>query len=324
MNKRKLFLIFFVFCLSCGIFCQKDEYNDKQNISIEYNGLTGTLTNLINAQKEQILYLGSNNILMKQLFEHDYSNVLECDSAISEYINSEKNEYYYEELANIIENEILQRFEEDEDVNAFVLVEPSEQENGMVFNFYVDLEKPVILPISIENPDNLLTIKFNIKGVVKETINCVLLFDSNEVINGDMYKGIKVRFDSLSINLLLESQDSLYDESVIPEDVVPGTVEVVYHDAVSTPKICDLALFATINWYLHNVNEGDLNDGDDMISYEDILNKNCRWFSSTESAFTFNFNTSDIKVDYNYDELFEKDTYDNVIHVDLLTVSNNQ
>jgi hypothetical protein len=267
---------------------------------------------------------GTSGVMIKRLFDHDYSSILDSDAAISDYINTESDEYYYEVLANAIENQILQKFEDEQDIDIYVSVDASEQEKDMTINFSVYLEKPVILPVLLDDPEKSLTVKFDIDAIVKETIDCSLFIDSDETIDGDMYKAIKIRFDTFSIEVISQSYQESIDDSLILPDVVPDTVEVTYQNVVYKPEIRDVYLSAAIDWYLVNANEERSEDTPETVSYKDLFNGDCQWLSSTRCFLEFDFSMetktidaqpqdiTNLKVEYSDDDLFDAYESDNV------------
>jgi len=238
------------------------------NPPIEYTGLTKTLVFLLKSRAPSVIQVGSNRIQVESLFPDDTSELFDCDSAIYEYLES-TDDPYYEALTERIKSSIYEKFEGREG-SLFLHVEAAGDEDGMSIALYAHRSLLVSVPVELRAEDGSFGFSFTVLRPLEYEIGMELLVDA-ETVNSERYlEGLRLRIDTLSVQLGFDPKDEDYSE--ITEAEMDTPVRFTLEGSVDPARIVSCDLFSRSAWYFRGspaVDSGTEEAADDEYEDED-------------------------------------------------------
>jgi hypothetical protein len=242
---------------------------------IAFNGLTGTLENIIASRSGTKVMIGSYSIYVDDLIDEDIASVSTCDSLLKEYLDGDE-ECNYGQFSDIIRQTIIDNFD-DKSGFLFTNVTASEEVNIIHISIAIDYGKTMLLPVYIETVDEALKISFTVPCTVEYSFAVNFEIDSDKVLNGTGAQGVSIEIEQFMIEL--KAFDGEWNHKL----------NIVHDDAIRDASIADFDIHVAFNWYLCDA-EG--NDPDTRyLSYEQIGNGEYAWQLDATSSMSFSIAT---------------------------------
>lgn len=263
--------IILIVILLSSIFLFSEEQDALYSKKIPFNGLTGTITDLLASRPKAKIPLGSFYINPDDIVEKNIYRIYDCDDLVNKYL-TENDECYYGELAEIIKESISNNVS-DKTACVYVIADASEENNAVTINIAINYSKNVILPVYIDTITSELKVSFTIPCTIEYNVSLNIEIDSNKINNDDRLEGISIALESYSINIKPYEDDWNY------------TATAVYRNEIYELTLKEYSINAYINFMLLANNECD--EETPQITYEELSNGNYKWDIGSVSYLSF-------------------------------------
>jgi len=258
--------------LSCGISAFSDQGNGASSIKITYNGLTGTICDLLETRPKARIVLGSCHMDPADIVEKSIDRIFDCDEVSNKYL-TENDECYYEQLAEIIKEKISDNVM-DKTACVYVMVDASEDRSIVTISVAMNYSKTVILPVYVDSANSELKVSFSIPCSIEYDISFSVEVDSEKVNADDKLNGSSVRLDDYTLNI--KPYEGEWDY----------TATVVYNNSLYELELEEHSIEAYANWTLTDDNENNDEEAP-KITYEQLSAGDYRWDIGARSHLSF-------------------------------------
>jgi hypothetical protein len=273
----------------------------SQRHGVKYDGLTGTLVNLLKTRTPENFVIGAYEISMEDLIDTDMASLFDCDSVINNYISEAGEEASYEMLSDVLKNRIEDRFAGD-DGSLFVNVSSDTTADGLYINFSIFRDKQVSIPIVLNASDTSFSTSFDTTCIVKFESDIDLFINAGKVNSGSKNDGVRIRINKLTFDLTSGSeyeehtgdsdcQDYGSSDSAIfvpkPEKTIPFYLEGKKYSAAAR---C-FSIYAISYWYLAPEGATDfvIDEGECYtLTYRQLEKGEFKWDNENLSSFSTN------------------------------------
>ena len=142
--RNRAILLALLLCAGFG-FC--DGLKEPPSRPLPFNGLTGTISDLLGSRPGALLSLGSLRVDVDTILDGGVDSLYECDEEAYAYLDSNE-ECYYEQLAAVVK-EAIEGNIGDRAASVFVVVDASEDAGGILISLAVEIVKNAVLPMYI-------------------------------------------------------------------------------------------------------------------------------------------------------------------------------
>ncbi len=167
---------------------------------IPFNGLTGTLENIIESRPNQKIAIGSYSVLVDDLVDDDIAGLSACDTALNSYLD-ENEECSYGRFSDIIRQTITDNFN---DKSGFLHadVEVSEEDASTIhISIAIEYGRTMLLPVHIETVDGEVKVSFTVPCTVEYNMAANIDIDSGRILNGTEGQGVYIGVEYFGISL---------------------------------------------------------------------------------------------------------------------------
>lgn len=228
---------------------------------IPFTGLTGTVTELLNARPKAAIPLGSYYLDPEELVAENANAIFTCDEAGNAYLSGE-GEVYYERFSDVLSDEISKNVME-KFASGHVLVNASADGDIITISFDVQCTQNSILPLYFDTANSFLKVSAGIECVIDYQIAFDLELDS-EIVNGDeMLKGVNITLHECSLEIKAIEGDSR------------NTAKVMYDNGFHDVLLGDESVSLYMNWRL--LGNGEDTGEPQKITYERLENGDYAW-----------------------------------------------
>ncbi len=265
---------------------------------VEYSGLTRTIVSLLKTRTPGSIVIGSNEFSVEDLFSTDIASIFDCDSVISSYLTEAGENASYGILSDALRNSIMDRIKE-EDGDMFVHISSDTIPGGMFFNFYVNICKPVTIPVMLAASDSSFSTSFDTICTAEFETDLDLFIDAGMVNSGKEKDGLSIRINRFSFELTSdpEAGDLAY-ENGCQDDESGGTFDFTGEPEMVFPFFIEgnqftatarcLSLYAKSYWYLspEEENSFDIDEGESYtLTYGQLEKGDFQWDDVNLSSF---------------------------------------
>jgi len=238
---------------------------DAASPKIPYEGLTGTIVELLRVREVPTILLGSNGYRIEDFIDDDIDELYSCDAALSEYLGSDEP-CNYERLSAIIEDAILAALD-DKSAAAFAIVEASEDGNTISLSIALEYSKNILLPIYLETIEGEVKASCAIPSALRFSVAMSLVVDSDTVLNESVLSGTSIGIDSLTMSVKPTESDWKAEASLL------------YQDELAALTLAESKVDIDLYWNLCDAEGGYLEDR--KLSYEELGRGEYRWVQDT-------------------------------------------
>ena len=194
--KTRVILLAMLLCAGFG-FC--DEPRNPTSTPLPFNGLTGTISELLGSRPGALLSLGSSRVDVDNILDGGVDGIYECDKEAYAYLDSSE-EHYYEQLAAVVK-EAIEGNIGDKAASVFVIVDAAEMDGGIVISFAVEIVKNAVLPMYIRTVGGFLEASLALPCAVVYDWEMNLAIDPERVLNEDSAMGVSIGVDRCSVTI---------------------------------------------------------------------------------------------------------------------------
>jgi len=257
--------------LSCGISVFSDQGNSASSRKIPFNGLTGTICDLLKTKPKARILLGSCRMDPGDIVEKSIDKIFDCDEVSNKYL-TENDECYYERLAEIIKEKIGDNIM-DKTACVYVMVDASEDGSIATISIAVNYSKNAILPVYIDTANSELKVSFAMPCVIEYDISFSVEVDSEKVNADDKLNGTSIKIDNYTVNIKPYEDEWNY------------TATLAYNNALYEVKLEEHSIQAYANWTL--VDDHGNDEEAPKITYEQLSTGDYRWDIGSMSYLSF-------------------------------------
>lgn len=261
-----------IILLSCGISLFSDQGNGASSKKIPFNGLSGTICDMLETRPKARIALGSSRMDPEDIVEKSIDRIFDCDEVANKYL-TENDECYYEQLAEIIKEKISDNVM-DKTACVYVMVDASGDGSIVTISVAMNYSKTAILPVYIDSANSELKVSFSIPCSIEYDISFSVEVDSEKVNADDKLNGSSVRLDDYTLNI------KPY------EDEWDYTATVAYNNSLYELELEEHSIEAYANWTLTDDNENNDEEAP-KITYEQLSAGDYRWDIGAMSHLSF-------------------------------------
>jgi len=276
--EKKILLLCLLLCGSAVFTEQPDNTYSKK---IPFNGLTGTITDLLGSKPNARIPVGSCYINPDEIVEKSIDTIYDCDEMVNKYLTG-NDECYYGQLAEIIKEKINNNVL-DKTACVYVIADASEESNVSTISIAVNYSKNAILPVYIDTISSELKVSFAIPCTIEYNVSFIIEVDSDKVNDDDKLRGTSIGVESYTINIKPYEGDW------------NCAATIVYNNTIYELSLQEYTINAYINWMLLDNNE--YNGETPQITYEQLSTGDYKWDIGSISYLSFSGEINNTMID---------------------------
>jgi len=266
MKKSKKCTMLFIL-LSCSSLVFSLGPSDTASIKIPYDGLTGTIENLLKSRETTKVVIGSYGYCIEDFIDDDINELYSCDSLLNEYLENNDN-CNYERLSEIIRENIVNHID-DKSATLYVFSDASEEGNNVYISIGLNFNKKILLPFYLETDNGEVKVSLTIPCTIECNVLMNLDVDSDKVINDSALRGTSISIDQFEISIQL------------CEDEWDRKGCVLYEDNLYVLSVLEHTVNIDLYWFLCD-KEGNYLE-DEKTTYEQLSNGDYKWILNSIS-----------------------------------------
>lgn len=257
---------------------------------VKFQGLTKTLTSLLNARPSSSIFLGAHEISLEKLVDDNIAAVFDCDSVIGDYLTKAGEDATYEMLAYEMTKTIESRFVYD-DGFLYVNILPEAAGDSMHFNISVSRGLEVSVPVIFDASDSSFATAFDTTCTLEFNADIDLFVDTGLALKDSASRATSIRINTLTVELYSTPWDDFeyhecfdcdwdeIDYKAMSEDTVRLFPFIIDRRLYNAAHRCFI-LYAKSFWYLNPADSPVFTEDEEpnpTLSFEQIENGNFAW-----------------------------------------------
>lgn len=255
--------------ISCSSFAFSLGLSNTASIKIPYDGLTGTIENLLKSREKTKVVIGSCGYCIEDFIDN-INELYSCDSLLNEYLENNEN-CNYEQLSEIIRENIIRHID-DKSATLYIFSDASEEGNNVYISIGLNYKKKVLLPFYLETDNGEVKVSLTIPCEIEFNILVNIKVESDKVINDSALRGTSISIDQFKISI--QSGEDEWDRKGC----------VLYKDNLYAISILENNVNIDLYWFLCD-KEGNYIE-DEKTTYEQLSNGEYKWILYSISEFT--------------------------------------
>lgn len=268
---------------------------------VKFQGLTKTLTSLLNTRPSKSIFLGANEICLENLTDENIPAVFDCDSVMGVYLSSAGEEATYEMLAYEMSKSIESQFTYDD---GFLYVNVSSEAAGDIMHFNISISRglQVSVPVVFNASDSSFSASFDTTCTAEFNADIDLFVDAGMAMKDSVSRATSIRINTFTVELYSTPWDDIeyhgcfdsdwdkVDYQGLTEDPSRLFPFIINRRQYNASHIC-FVLYAKAFWYLSPTDAPMFQEDEEtkpVLSFEQIEKGNFTWeeyqLSALESA----------------------------------------